>query len=259
MVIAMTAVTPETDEEERSAILAAMNGNRNLETFIYDTLPDEQEYFVVEKDFWESWTTALAITQDGQYQIKKERKDAIDNKSLMEDMHQFRMKDLTYKQDFVLLPKYVYYPLSRWYSCDKEITRSVIQYRRERRPGDQGSGYNSQQSKRFLMSSQKFYNPNEGHFEEELVHKKGEFVYELEIYPLIFYLAVVSSSGEKPHQKAVVNGKVDFNYIRKVAKTDNLPFEELQVSRKTSLFQVLQIAAQTFQQNIKRGRLLIED
>ena len=29
----------------------------------------------------------------------------------MEDMHQFRMKDLTYKQDFVLIPKYVYYPL----------------------------------------------------------------------------------------------------------------------------------------------------
>ena len=41
MIIAMTAVTPETDEEEREAIMAAMNGNRNLETFIYDTLPDE--------------------------------------------------------------------------------------------------------------------------------------------------------------------------------------------------------------------------
>ena len=59
----------------------------------------------------------------------------IDNKSLMEEMHQFRMKDLTYKQDFVLLPKYVYYPLSKWYRCEKEITRNVIQYRRERRAG----------------------------------------------------------------------------------------------------------------------------
>ena len=55
-----------------------------------------------------------------------EHKDFIDNKSLMEEMHTFRMKDLTYKQDFVLLPKYVYYPLSKWYSCEKEITRSVI-------------------------------------------------------------------------------------------------------------------------------------
>lgn len=80
MLIAMTAVTPETDEEEREAILAAMNGHRQLETFIYETLPDEQEYYVIEKDFWESWCTALAITQDGKYSIKKEHKDFIDNK-----------------------------------------------------------------------------------------------------------------------------------------------------------------------------------
>jgi len=41
MMIAMTAITPETDEDEREAILAAMNGNKNLETLIYETLPDE--------------------------------------------------------------------------------------------------------------------------------------------------------------------------------------------------------------------------
>jgi hypothetical protein len=53
MMIAMTAITPETDEEERDAILAAMNGNKNLETLIYETLPEEQEYYVIEKQFWE--------------------------------------------------------------------------------------------------------------------------------------------------------------------------------------------------------------
>lgn len=109
------------------------------------------------------------------------------------------------------------------------------------------------------MSSQKFYNPSEQQFEEELVHKKGEFVYELEISPNLMYLALVNEKGEKPHFKAVINGKVDFNYLRKVARTDNLPFEELQVSRKTQLYQVLQIAAQTFSLNIKRGRLLVDD
>ena len=106
--------------------------------------------------------------------------------------------------------------------------------------------YSSQHSRHFMMSSQKFYNPKEGQFEEELVHKKGEFVYELEIYPSIFYLALVNEKGERPHAKAVNNGKVDFSYLRKVAKTDSLPFEELQVTRKTTLHQVLQIAAQTF-------------
>lgn len=61
MMIAMTAVTPETDEEERQAILSALNGNKNLETFIYETLPEEQEYYVIDNEFWESWTKALAI------------------------------------------------------------------------------------------------------------------------------------------------------------------------------------------------------
>jgi len=101
----------------------------------------------------------------------------------------------------------------------------------------------SHQSNRFLSSSQRFYNPKEGQFEEEIIHKKGEFVYELEVYPCMLYLAMVSEKGEKPHQKAVINGKVDFNYVRKVAKTDNLPFEELQLSRKTTLHQVLAVAA----------------
>lgn len=261
MIIAMTAITPETDEDEREAILAAMNGNKNLETLIYETLPDEQEYYVLERAFWDEWCTALAITNDGKYSIKKEHKATIENRSLMEDMHEFRMKDLTYKQDFVLLPKYVYHPLSKWYNCDQEITRAVIQYRRERRMTESQTMASSIQSasKRFLLSSQKFYNPKEGQFEEELVHKQGEFVYELEIYPIILYLAQVTEQGEKPHFKAVVNGHVDFTYLRKVAKTDSLPFEELQVSRKTSLEQVLTIAATTFQNNIKRGRLLIED
>ena len=64
-------------------------------------------------------------------------------------------------------------------------------------------------------------------------------MYELEIYPNLLYLALVNEKGEKPHIKAVINGKVDSNYLRKVAHTDSLPFEELQVSRKTSLNQVL--------------------
>ena len=95
MIIAMTAITPETDEDERDAILAAMNGNKKLETLIYETLPDESEYYVIERAFWDDWCTALAITTDGKYSIKKEHKAKIDNRSLMEDMHQFRMRDLT--------------------------------------------------------------------------------------------------------------------------------------------------------------------
>ena len=78
-----------------------------------------------------------------------------------------------------------------------------------------------------MMSSQKFYNPVADTFEEELIHRVGQIVYELEIYPNLVYLSKVTDKGEKPHQKAVVNGKIDYNYLRRVAKTDNLPFKEL--------------------------------
>jgi hypothetical protein len=57
----------------------------------------------------------------------------------------------------------------------------------------------SHHSGRFMQSNQRFYNPKEGEFEGELVHKKGEFVYELEIYPQQLYLAQVTEKGEKPH------------------------------------------------------------
>ena len=53
MITAMTAIIPANDDEERDAILAAFNGNRNLESFIYENLPEEAEYYVIEKQFWD--------------------------------------------------------------------------------------------------------------------------------------------------------------------------------------------------------------
>ena len=53
MIIAMTAIIPANDEEESDAILSAFNGNRNLESFIYENLPEEQEFYVIEKKFWD--------------------------------------------------------------------------------------------------------------------------------------------------------------------------------------------------------------
>jgi len=44
----------------------------------------------------------------------------------MERKHKYRMRDLKYNEDFVLLPKHVYYPLSKWYNSDCLITRKVI-------------------------------------------------------------------------------------------------------------------------------------
>ena len=64
----------------------------------------------------------------------------------MEPSHQFRMKDLVYKQDYILLPKFVFFPLSKWYSCDKVITRQVIKYPNNRRRDEQQSMMSSHHS-----------------------------------------------------------------------------------------------------------------
>ena len=123
MMLAMTAVIPPNDDEERGAILAALNQNRQLTSFIYDHLPEESEFYVMEKKFWDQWCASMSFEAESKFSIKKEHKDFIDNKSLMEDMHQYRLKDLTYKDDFVLVPKYVYFPLAKWYNSEKAITR----------------------------------------------------------------------------------------------------------------------------------------
>ena len=71
----------------------------------------------------------------------------------------------------------------------------------------------------------------------------GDTIFMLEVNPNNFYLGCVTDKGEKPHSNAVINGRVDFNYVKRVLKTDTLPFEEMHVSCKTTLHQVLVVAA----------------
>ena len=66
------------------------------------------------------------------------------------------------------------------------------------------------------------------------MHRDGDFVYELELNPRVIYLGKVSEQGERVHRQAIVNKKVDTLYLRKTLKTDTLPFEELELSQKTT-------------------------
>ena len=53
----------------------------------------------------------------------------IDNAKLIEYMHSLRTKDVQYGVDFIIVPINVFFPLSKWYSCNKVIERKVIQYK----------------------------------------------------------------------------------------------------------------------------------
>ena len=57
----------------------------------------------------------MGFANESMFGIKKEHKEWIDNENLIEEMHQFRMKDLSYKTDWIVVPKYVFYPLGKWY------------------------------------------------------------------------------------------------------------------------------------------------
>lgn len=85
----------------------------------------------------------------------------------------------------------------------------------------------------------------------------GDITYELEIYPKLIYLAMISKTGEKPYKKLFVNHGIDYNHLKKVLKMDTLPVEELQLSRKKTLVEVMGYASKVFRFNPKKGRLHI--
>jgi hypothetical protein len=58
------------------------------------------------------------------------------------------MKDLIYNEDFILVPKFVFYPFSKWYNVTKVIERKVISYR-----SDKKKQLNLKQRKSILGSS----------------------------------------------------------------------------------------------------------
>jgi hypothetical protein len=50
----MICLTPETDTDEKKAILAAVNDNPNIESYILDNFTSELEkFYVCEKKFWD--------------------------------------------------------------------------------------------------------------------------------------------------------------------------------------------------------------
>lgn len=202
MITAMVGLRPGSVKEEKAAILAALNGNPHLDNYIYECLPNEKEFFIVSKAFWDGWCLAVNWEEDDDFGLKMDRQLTIKNSELMEAFHQFRMKDLVYKQDYVLLPKFVFFPLSKWYPCDKIITRHVIKSSNVRRRDDQ-SMMSSHYSQRFMMSNQKFFNNKENDFDEDLIHRDGDYVFELELNPKIVYLGKISDKGEKLHKNAI--------------------------------------------------------
>jgi len=68
----------------------------------------------------------VGFCEEKSFVIKKEKMKVLDNANLVEPLHQFRMKEVSYNENFIIVPQYVFYPLSKWYKCTKVIERKVI-------------------------------------------------------------------------------------------------------------------------------------
>lgn len=129
----MIGLKPQSEEEEREAILSALDNNHNVEAYIHEHLDEEDTFYVIEKNFYEAWCMNIGFIDDKSYVIRKEKITIIDNQNLLEPMHDFRMKEVVYNEDFIIVPKFVFVPLSKWYNCTKTIERKVISYKSDKK------------------------------------------------------------------------------------------------------------------------------
>ena len=68
-------------------------------------MEDEEIFYVIEKEFWETWAMHTAFTDNKNFSFKKEKKSIIDNAGLVEPLHEHRLKEVTYNEDFIVVPK----------------------------------------------------------------------------------------------------------------------------------------------------------
>ena len=58
--------------------------------------------------------------------MRQKRKTTIENGSIIEEGHQYSLKDANINEDYVVLPKYAYRFFKWEYGCSHELRRAVI-------------------------------------------------------------------------------------------------------------------------------------
>jgi hypothetical protein len=61
--MAMMGLKADNDNEEKEAILAALNNNHNIETYINEHLEEEDTFYIIEKTFWDLWCMNVGFNE----------------------------------------------------------------------------------------------------------------------------------------------------------------------------------------------------
>jgi hypothetical protein len=51
------------------------------------------------------------------------------------------------------------------------------------------------------------------------------------MFPKVLYFDKILRNGEKANQKCIKNNNIDHNYLRKVLKSNTIPFYELMITK----------------------------
>ena len=108
IMIAMLGLMPEDDQEEKESILAVLDNNHNVETYIHENLEFEEVFYAVDKNFFDSWAMNVNFLDSKSFIIKKDKQKIMDNLSLVEGMHDLRMKEVSLNEEFLMVPKFVF-------------------------------------------------------------------------------------------------------------------------------------------------------
>lgn len=195
-------------------------------------------------------------------------------------------EELIYGEDFVVVPKYVFKSLSKWYPCNKmmglyvkksenygqvhpgfKISRmdttgnvaepatpeqqlqksnfstNIHAYRNEEvlaSPVDDNVQIDKPIGEVDIKKENGNYDTNATqHGGSEFRIMDDKFHYELEIYPITIYFALIESDGKRHHQACVKDNKIDWAYMKKHIKSDMIPFREFVTSRHSTFELVL--------------------
>jgi hypothetical protein len=179
-----------------------------------------------------------------------------------------------------VVPEVVFKLFSKWYPCKTVIKRTVIKYKAKKEfaklqlgmqpsvnaanlePGkEEGGSYvgmppgsgggqqpGLQKRKTQLQSAM-------GAPQQVLTKQTGDMIYELELFPRFIYFLKISDEGMKPYEKAIMNKRVDLNYVKKTLKMDKVPFNEVYLSKSYTVEKLIEIISNVFEEKKQKARI----
>jgi len=259
------------EEEQKAAVMALLDHQSNLWSYCYQHIEEayanQESFYLIDARFFNSWAESVGFSgKDATFAaLKKDRVKEIDNSRFLQPLHEKRLKEIQEEQDFKVVPASLFRAFSRWYVCKTVIERKVVKLKAKGKisqllPSNSVNALEENKEENTLAiqplkGKQHSIAASFKQTSHQLTKNVGFDMFELELFPRFIYFQKVGLDGLKPHEKAIQNKKVDFNYVKKTLKSDKVPFQELYVSKTVTVDQLLQQISEFYGEKKQRARL----